>query len=216
MVVDVGGEERAVAPAEDDLLAPVGGLPIHFHVQLVGLDQPGRLGQPFAHLRQEEHESVRPGAIARERRVGLRRLPALHGPAHQRQRAGRVPGLRERAGDAWRQAAATISRTDRTVAPRDLITAGGDVDDGNIPGAAGRGQAGSSSRARGVRRPRGRARRPGAEPGGRPRVVPLAAAIVLETVGPAAGRHLGRRSSPASRASSCCATARPRTSSSPS
>ena len=39
MVVDVGREERAVAPAEDDLLAPVRGLPIHFHVELVGLDQ---------------------------------------------------------------------------------------------------------------------------------------------------------------------------------
>ena len=32
VVVDVGGEKGAVAPAENDLLAPVGGLPIHFHV----------------------------------------------------------------------------------------------------------------------------------------------------------------------------------------
>ena len=32
VVVDVGGKEGAVAPAEDDLLAPVRGPPIHFHV----------------------------------------------------------------------------------------------------------------------------------------------------------------------------------------
>ena len=32
MVVDIGGEEGAVAPAEDDLLAAVGALPIHFHL----------------------------------------------------------------------------------------------------------------------------------------------------------------------------------------
>ncbi len=66
VVLDVGGEEGAVAPAEDDLLAPVGGLPIHFHVELIGLDQTRWLGQPFAHLRQEEHESVGPGPVARE------------------------------------------------------------------------------------------------------------------------------------------------------
>ena len=87
VVVDVGGEERAVAPAEDDLLAPVRGPPIHFHAQLVGLDQPGRLGQPLADLRQEEDEPVRPGAIARERRVGLRREPPLDRAPDQRQSA---------------------------------------------------------------------------------------------------------------------------------
>ena len=78
MVVDVGRQERPVAPAENHLLAPVRGAPIHFHPQLVGLDQPGRLAQPLAHLRQEEHESVRPGPVARERGVGLRRgTPAV-------------------------------------------------------------------------------------------------------------------------------------------
>ena len=46
MIVDVGGEERAVAPAADDLLAPVRGLPIHFHVELVGLDQAGGSVRP--------------------------------------------------------------------------------------------------------------------------------------------------------------------------
>ena len=86
VVVDVGGKERAVAPAGDDLLAPVRGAPIHFHAQLVGLDQPGRLGQPLTDLRQEEHEPMRPGAIARERRVGLRREPPVGRAPYQRER----------------------------------------------------------------------------------------------------------------------------------
>ena len=94
VVVDVRRQEGAVAPAEDDLLAPVRGAPIHFHAQLVGLDQPGRLGQSLAHLRQEEHEAVRPAAVALERRVGLRRSAALGGAVHERQRVGRVPLLR--------------------------------------------------------------------------------------------------------------------------
>ncbi len=94
MVVDVGGKERPVAPAKNDLLAPVRGPPIHFHPQLVGLDQPRRLRQAFTHLRQEEDEPMRPRPIARERAIGLRLEPALGGAPHQVQGRGRVPGLR--------------------------------------------------------------------------------------------------------------------------
>ncbi len=64
MIFDVGGEEGPVAPPQDHLLAAVRCLPIHFHVQLVGLDQPGRLGETFAHLRQEEDEPVGAGSVA--------------------------------------------------------------------------------------------------------------------------------------------------------
>jgi hypothetical protein len=99
VIGDVGREECAVAPPEDDLLAPVRGAPIHFHAQLVGLDQPGRLGQPFANLRQEEHEPMRPGAIALERRIGLCGEAALGPASDQCQGFGCVPALRgERSG----------------------------------------------------------------------------------------------------------------------
>ena len=88
MVADVGGQEGAVAPAQDDLLAPVGCAPIHFHVELVRLDQPGRLGQALTDLRQEEHESVGPRPVARERRIGLNRQPAVNRSMHQVSVAG--------------------------------------------------------------------------------------------------------------------------------
>ena len=93
VVVDVGGQEGAVAPAEDDLLATVGGPPIHFHVELVRLDQPGRLGQSLSNLGQEENESVGPCPVAREPRISLNRQPPIHRSIHQRERGRRVPGL---------------------------------------------------------------------------------------------------------------------------
>ena len=93
VVVDVGWQESAVAPAEDDLLAPIRCLPIHFDIELVGLHQPRRLGQPFAHLCQEEHEAVRARAVTRERCVRLDGQPAQHGSLYQRQRLGSVPRL---------------------------------------------------------------------------------------------------------------------------
>ena len=113
VVVDVGGQERAVAPAQDDLLAPVRGAPIHFHPQLVGLDQPGRLGQSLAHLRQEEHESVRPGPVARERGVGLRRWrapPWPAGPARAPRARSSLRDERGRVGERRQH----HRRTDRT------------------------------------------------------------------------------------------------------
>jgi hypothetical protein len=93
VVLDVGRKVGAVAPAADDLLAPVGGLPIHFDRQLVGFDQSRWLGQPRADLREKEHEPVGPGAVAPERSIGPRLEPALHRPLHQRARLGRIPGL---------------------------------------------------------------------------------------------------------------------------
>ena len=85
VVVDVGGQEGAVAPAENDLLAPIGGPPIHFHVELVRLDQTRWLGQSLSHLGQEEDESVGPCPVARECRIGLDCQPPVHRPIHQRQ-----------------------------------------------------------------------------------------------------------------------------------
>ena len=93
VILDVGREKRAVAPAEDDLLAAVGCLPIHFHVQLVGLHQPGRLGESLADLGQEEDEPVGPGSIAAQRRIGFDGGSLIHRPADQRQCFGRIPAL---------------------------------------------------------------------------------------------------------------------------
>ena len=81
VVIDVGREERAIAPSENDLLAPVRCAPIDFHVELVALHEAGWLAQPLlADLRQEEHESARPRPVARERGVRLR-LGAAGSPA---------------------------------------------------------------------------------------------------------------------------------------
>ena len=88
VVLDVGGEIRAVAPAENDLLAPVGCLPIHFHGQLVGLDQPRRFTESRAYLGQKEDEAVGPRAIAGERRIGLRFQSAFLRTADERERFG--------------------------------------------------------------------------------------------------------------------------------
>jgi hypothetical protein len=93
VVTDVSRQEPAVTPAEDDLLAPIRCLPIHFHVELIRLYQTRRLGQSFAYLCQEEDESVRARAVARERRVCLNGQPALNGSLYQRERFGGVPGL---------------------------------------------------------------------------------------------------------------------------
>ena len=94
MVLDVGGEERAVPPAEHHLLAAIGCLPIHFDVELVGLHQAGRLGQSLADLRQEEDEPMGPGSIAPKRRIGLDGGALSHRSPDQGERIRRVPPLR--------------------------------------------------------------------------------------------------------------------------
>ena len=124
VVVDVGGQERPVAPAENHLLAPIRGAPIHFHPQLVGLDQPRRLAQPLAHLRQEEHEAVRPGPVARERGVGLRGWPRSAVARRTSASAAGAFQLCATSGDAWVRTSTIAARTARrTHAP--LTLAGG-------------------------------------------------------------------------------------------
>ena len=48
MVVDVGGQQERVAPADDALLAAVRRAPIDFDHQLVGLDDGRRVGEALA------------------------------------------------------------------------------------------------------------------------------------------------------------------------
>src|ERR687898_681051 len=88
MVVDICGKEGAVPPAEDHLFAPTRCLPIHFHVELISLDQPRRLSQSLAHLCQEEHEAVGSCAVALQRGVGLEGHPPVDGSTHQAQSVG--------------------------------------------------------------------------------------------------------------------------------
>jgi hypothetical protein len=88
MVIDIRGKEGAVPPAEDHLFAPAGRLPIDFDVELIGLDQPWRLGQSLAHLSQEEHKTVGSCAVALQRGVGLEGQPPVDGSTHQTQSFG--------------------------------------------------------------------------------------------------------------------------------
>ncbi len=94
VVIDVGGEIVAVAPADHDLLALVRCAPIHFHHQLVRLDQAGRLAQSLlTDLRLEEHEPTGRRVVACERRVRQRAVPRLGALPRQFERRGRVPVL---------------------------------------------------------------------------------------------------------------------------
>ena len=180
VVLDVGRKEGAVAPPEHHLLAVVGGLPIHFHVQLVRLDQPGRLGQSLADLRQEKNEPVGAGSIAQQHRVRLHRGSLVHRPAHQRERLGRVPALRRERRRAGRQ-----QRADRAKAPqhshREPLTTRESMA-GIFRGLWGRASwlCLAVAACGGARSPAGKDKTPAAET----RTIPLAEAIVLETSGP--------------------------------
>src|SRR4029453_17706321 len=92
MVRDVGGKKRSIAPAVDDLLAPLWCLPVHFHVQFIGFDQTRRSAQSFpTGLGQEEDEAVCSSAVALERRVSLHCFPPLHSTAGEREGSGGIP-----------------------------------------------------------------------------------------------------------------------------
>ena len=168
---------------------------------------------PLTDLRQEEHEPVRPGAIARERRVGLRREPPLGRAPYQRERVGRVPGLADERAPARHDEQEHASPHEPLVGHCAPLTLAGSSMTGISRWLL---EAGKLARARadGVRR-RARATHAKAVEPSATRVIPLAAAIVLETAGPAAGGHGRRASSPASPGSSCSGTDRRRTSSSP-
>jgi hypothetical protein len=94
MVTDVGRKKGAIAPTQYYLLAAIGCLPIHFHVELVGFDQSRSFTEPLSNLSQEEDEPMSPGAIAGETRVRLYSESPTHRTAHQGKCLGRVPGLR--------------------------------------------------------------------------------------------------------------------------
>ena len=94
MIHDVGRELGAVAPADDALLAGAGGLPVHFQLELVCLDETGRLGQARTECAEEEEKAMRLSAVIVERAVGGGADAPENGAVGERARLGRVPLLR--------------------------------------------------------------------------------------------------------------------------
>jgi len=93
VVVDVGGELGAVAPADHALLAARRGPPVHFQLQLVGLDEARRVGESLPEGAEKEEEAVGLGLVVVERRVARRPAAPGDGAARQRQRGVGVPRL---------------------------------------------------------------------------------------------------------------------------
>ena len=93
MVVDVGGQLGAIAPADDALLAQLRRLPVHFQLQLIRFHEPGRLGEPFAELSEEEEKPVSLGFVVSQCGVDRGARAAFDGAARQRLRRVAVPVL---------------------------------------------------------------------------------------------------------------------------
>ena len=90
MVHDVGGQLGAVAPADDALLARARGFPVHFQLELVGLDEARRLGEPLAERAEEEQESMRLGLVIVQARCRPRRRAPRDGAVGEGAGAGTV------------------------------------------------------------------------------------------------------------------------------
>ena len=101
VVGDVGGKEQRVPPPHDMLLAEVGRAPVNFIHELISLHHLGRLGEPFADLRQKGDIAMRHGLVVLQARVGELLSASCGGALHERAGARIVPLLRT--GDAWRE-----------------------------------------------------------------------------------------------------------------
>ena len=69
VVIDVGRNLGAIAPANDALLAEPWRLPVHFQLQLIRFYQPWWLGEPLAELPEEEEKSVSLGLVVTQRGI---------------------------------------------------------------------------------------------------------------------------------------------------
>ena len=96
MVGDVGGQLGFVAPSHDDLLAQAWGLPVHFQLQLVGLHEARRFGQPFAELPEKKQEPMGCGLVVPEGGIAGREGAARDGALDQREPRIAIPRLRDR------------------------------------------------------------------------------------------------------------------------
>src|SRR5439155_15816031 len=118
VIVDVRRELGAVAPADDALLAELRRLPVHFQLELIGLDETRRLGQPFPELPEEEEKAVSLSLVVAERGVARGAAAPLDGAARQRLRRCAVPvlsggGGRERRHQSGAPASGGEQRTHR-------------------------------------------------------------------------------------------------------
>ncbi len=104
VVVDIGRELGLVAPPDDALLAARRGPPVHFQLQLVGLDEPRGISEPLAERPEKEEEAVSLGLVVVEGGVGHRTTAAQDGAARQRHRRIGVPCLRRRGSRTAEQA----------------------------------------------------------------------------------------------------------------
>ena len=68
VIRDVRRQQQRVAASDDALLALIGRVPVDFQLQLVGLDDLGRRGEPFAELREEGDVAVRVCPVVRRGR----------------------------------------------------------------------------------------------------------------------------------------------------
>ena len=93
VVIDVGGQLGAVAPAHDALLAGARGLPVHFQLELIRFDEARRLAQAFAELPEKEQEPVGLGFVVLQRTIRRGAAAARDGARHQRERRVGIPGL---------------------------------------------------------------------------------------------------------------------------
>ena len=93
VVGDVGRQLCPVAPSDDALLAQSRRLPVHFQLQLVGFDEPRRLGQSFAELPEEKQKSVGLRLVVPEGGVAGGQAAAIDRAPHQRQPRVAVPRL---------------------------------------------------------------------------------------------------------------------------
>src|SRR6266550_473108 len=93
VVIDVGGELGAIAPADDALLAELGRLPVHFQLQLIRFHEPRRFGEPFAELPEEEEKPMSLSLVIAQGSIDRGVRTPLNGAARQRQGGIAVPVL---------------------------------------------------------------------------------------------------------------------------
>src|SRR5207245_5163997 len=115
------------------LLAGSRGLPVHFQLELIRLDQARRLAQAFAELPEKEEEPVGLGLVVLQGAVRRGAAAARGGARDQRERRVGLPGLggggdgnHESQHDEWQRQAHRfiISRGARVAASTLLLLAG--------------------------------------------------------------------------------------------
>ena len=93
VIIDVGRQEKRIAAGGNQLLALVRSAPVDRKTELIGLDDSGRLGEPFSYLREESQIAVRGSLVAGERGVSDLSRSSLGGLLYERAGTRIVPCL---------------------------------------------------------------------------------------------------------------------------